>query len=76
MTNYDVVKKLIGPISPTGDSGEDKRRLENLEALIALVNNLLYDINYVSRSSDSYEASVEKLGRKAHNFIQAIKELN
>ena len=41
MEVYDVVKKLIGPIEPVGESHTDEKRFENLKALTELVDSLL-----------------------------------
>ena len=46
MTNYDVVKKLIGNINPAGDASRDKERFENLKEAVKLVELLLSDIAY------------------------------
>ena len=45
MTTHDVVKKLIGNISPVGESNEDAKRLENLKEMCSLVEAILYDID-------------------------------
>lgn len=41
---YVVVKKLIGEIKPIGESHEDERRLQNLEAMIYLLEHLHDDM--------------------------------
>ena len=43
MTNYDVVKKLIGEVRPVGETNEDNRRLENLKALCELMDEIHTD---------------------------------
>jgi len=68
LTHYNIVKKLIGPIDPLGDSNRDKDRLNNLKATIELVDLLLNDIEEVANYSNSYEASVKEIGKLASDF--------
>lgn len=53
MTNYDVIKKLIGKIRPVGDASIDPQRLENLKAMCELhaeihkaIDDVAYDFKY------------------------------
>jgi len=41
---YEVVKKLIGPIKPIGESNTDQDRLENLKKMTELIELLLDDV--------------------------------
>lgn len=74
MTNYDVIKKLLGPIEPIGEANTDEKRYENLEETIDVVNKLLFDLNqaagYVTRS----EYSMRHIGNKATEFLGEIRE--
>jgi hypothetical protein len=74
MALYEIVKKLTGEIEPAGDSSIDDKRYDNLCATIELVNKLLYDIQDVARSRISYEASVQRAGKKAQAFLDEIRE--
>ncbi len=70
MTTYDVVKKLVGPIYPVGDSDEDELRLKNLELMTILVNLLVRDIDEVSyRNKTRKEDSIQKAVKFADNFL-------
>lgn len=71
---YDVIKKLLGPIDPIGDSQVDADRYENLLATTHLVDKLLFDINQVSRFATHSAHSIAHAGKWAQNFIQEIKE--
>jgi len=58
MTNYDVVKKLIGDIRPVGDASIDPQRLENLKAMCELMTEIhcaidavAYDFKYDKQGS-------------------------
>ena len=69
MTNYEVVKKLIGPITPLGESYADINRYINLEATITLVDSLLNDIKVASSFSSCQQASMKKIGKRAAEFL-------
>jgi hypothetical protein len=70
---YEVVKKLLGPIDPIGDTNIDNERFVNLEATIDLVNSLLFDINRVATCATCDENSMKEAGLKAKLFFAAIK---
>jgi len=74
MTNYDVVRKLIGGIEPAGESSGDERRFENLKNLTTLVELLVYDIQAVSQSKISHEHSVKRAGEYADKFLKSLGE--
>ena len=73
MTVYEIVTKLIGPISPTGDHGKDTELLTNLGATIELVDALILDIAEVAESSHRHEASIKALGQCAAGFMVGIE---
>ena len=78
MTNYDVVKKLVGEIMPVGDTNVDNKRLGNLESLTVLVNLLIMDIDdIVHRNKTRQEDSIKKAVKFADKFLKddlGIKE--
>lgn len=73
-SNYDIVRRLVGDIEPTGDHGVDQRRLENLRELATLVDRLLHDIVHVSSASTRLEASMKAIGVAAEEFIEEVKK--
>lgn len=74
MTNYDVVKKLIGQIKPVGSTEIDIERFENLMATIDLVGLLLFEIEGVAEMKDRPEHSVKKAAEFATIYLKGIKE--
>jgi len=73
MTNYDVVKKLIGPINPVGETNTDNERFENLKAMCELVDQLLTDIDDVAyKNKDRHELSMKRAGEYASKFYDKI----
>lgn len=72
MDIYEVVVKLIGPITPVGDSGEDRVRLENLKTMTALVEDLLEDIDRVIPNKQRAEGSMRAAGMYASRFFDSL----
>jgi hypothetical protein len=74
MTTYDVVKKLIGPITPVGQTDQDIVRYNNLYQMCHLVEDILAAISEVSGYTTSSEYSVNRAGNFAKDFIKEIKK--
>lgn len=69
-----IVRKLVGPIEPEGDSSIDEKRFENLQSLIAVTDSLLRDIRDAAVNRESNEYSVKKIGVFANNYLRGIVE--
>lgn len=74
MELFDIVMKLNGPVWAVGDSGIDDDRYKNLVNLIGLADRVLYVIEVASLSADYPEASMAKIGKRAKNFIDGVKQ--
>jgi hypothetical protein len=74
MTIHEIVERLIGPIEPVGCSNTDAKRLDNLKRLTGLIDELLRDILFVSRSKISHEYSVRAAGEHASKSLKYIVE--
>ena len=72
MTIQDVVRELVGPIKPVGESNTDERRFENLKAMTELVDALLTDIDSVATNKGRAEGSMNKAGQFASDFQDQI----
>ena len=73
MEIVDVVRKLIGPIEPVGETYSDEERLENIKTMTALVDELLHDLNEVAGYRVCHEYSKKKAGEYARSFLQNIR---
>lgn len=74
--NYtDVVKKLIGSISPAGDSSVDSQRMLNLIEMTELIYNLTKEVVVVSGTIEYQEHSVQAMGKHATEFLAILSEL-
>jgi hypothetical protein len=80
-TILEVTRKLIGDTEPYGDSAIDRERTQNLDKLIYIVDELLYDVEKVAVNKDRHEGSMRTMGEKAHealndywSFIEAYLE--
>ena len=69
-TILEVTRKLIGDTEPYGDSGIDRERTQNLDKLIYIVDELLYDVEKVSVNKDRHEGSMRMMGEKAHKALK------
>ncbi len=70
MDIYQVVKKLIGPISPVGETNADDKRFENLKTMTELVDVLLNDIYRVATDNErAQEFSMKRAGKHAARFL-------
>ena len=66
---YEVVRKLIGPVNPIGETGEDEVRFNNLVKLVDLVDKLISDLGQVASNKDRVEYSIKKCGEFADRFL-------
>lgn len=72
---YEVVRKLIGPVRPVGDSSIDEQRFDNLEELTALVDRLLFDIDDIATANTgSHEHSRNKAGKHCADFLDGVRK--
>lgn len=64
-----LVRQLIGPTFPVGETTSDNTRFENLKELCELVNSLISDIDAVAFDRNSHEFSVKRAGEYAHDYL-------
>ena len=64
-----VTRTLIGDTEPYGDSDVDRIRTANLEKLIYVVDELLYDVEKAAVNKDRHEGSMRMMGEKAHKAL-------
>ena len=70
---YAVVKKLIGPINPVGDTTVDDERFENLKQFIDVFEDMLGDIRIVALSNHHRgEYSRKRAGDYCDSFLKKI----
>ena len=70
MEIYDVVMKLIGPVTPVGESNEDNLRYENLKNFTELMDQIhsaIDDISYTCKNDHRY--SVKRAGQHCDKFL-------
>lgn len=74
MEIHNVVRKLIGPVDPVGESHTDWGRFENLKEMTEVADCLLHDIVQVALQARRHEASVSKAGKFAEKYLQNLPE--
>jgi hypothetical protein len=73
MTNYDVVKKLIGAIRPVGETNTDNERFENLKEMCKLMDEIDTAIKEVAWDfRNSKEFSIKRAVEYADNFMKTV----
>ena len=65
----EVTRTLIGATEPYGDSAIDRERTRNLDNLIYVVDELLYDVEKAAVCKDRHEGSMRMMGEKAHKAL-------
>jgi len=70
----EVIDKLVGRISPVGETNTDNERFENLETLCEVLNHYHAELVWLRRYEESYEYSVKRAGERARKFIKFIHE--
>lgn len=68
-TILEVTRCLIGATEPYGDSAIDRERAGNLDKLVYVVDELLYDVEKVAVNKDRHEGSMRMMGEKAHKAL-------
>lgn len=68
-TILEVTRSLIGDTEPYGDSAIDRERTQNLDKLIYIIDELLYDVEKVAFNKDRYEGSMRMMGEKAYKAL-------
>ncbi len=68
-----VVRKLVGPVRPVGETREDEARFANLKQLTQLVDGLVYALDAVAKNIDRPEASVKRAGKHAYDFLNQLR---
>ncbi len=73
MTNYEIVKKLIGNVRPQGDASKDYQIFENLKELIELhseIHSAIYDV--ANDFKDDKRSSVKKCCDEANTYLYRL----
>lgn len=62
MDIHEIVKKLVGPIKPIGETNTDHERYKNLKVMTELVDRLVFDIDHIIPNKDRVEYSMKRAG--------------
>jgi len=75
MELHEIVLKLVGPVTPIGETTADDRRYENLKVLADLTSKLIIEISQISyRYKNSHEFSVKRAADYSAEFLTEIAE--
>lgn len=71
---HAVVRKLIGPIDPVGDSVIDERRFENLKVQADLMRALMDEILDIEQANqDRAEYSMKRAGEYCESLLDKLQ---
>jgi hypothetical protein len=71
---FEVVMTLNGSVTPAGESNLDAQRLENMENLIALWDQIHDELDHVAHNyKDDQRFSVKLLGNAAHKALENVR---
>ena len=77
MNIYEIVKKLVGPIHPIGESNTDNDRFENLKVMTELIDQLLANVDDVAYNyENSHQDSMKRASALAIKFQNNMKILD
>ena len=74
MDIHDIVKRIVGPINPVGETNEDDHRFSNLKQMTKLVNLLLGDLSRVAAHKGRPEHSMSRAGKFADDFLYDVEQ--
>ena len=69
----EVIDKLVGGITPIGETNYDNKAKENLNMMIEIVGHYVDDICEIAQT-DSYMASIQECQEIAKDFINGLKD--
>lgn len=69
----EVIDKLVGVITPIGETNYDVKAKKNLEAMIDIVGHYVDEICEIAQT-DSFMASVQDCQRIAKDFTRGLKD--
>lgn len=71
----EVVKTLVGPINPIGETNEDERRFENLKQMYFLIGQLIDEVEFVAGKKISHQYSVKRAGEYAQKILDGMERV-
>lgn len=69
----EVIDKLVGGITPIGETNYDNKAKENLNMMIEIVGHYVDEICEIAQT-DSYMASIQECQEIAKDFINGLKD--
>ena len=73
-TVIEVVKTLIGEVDATGSSDINEERLENLEVMTEVIDELMEKVISLASTKDDYRRSIKPFGEYAFEYLKKLKE--
>jgi len=71
----EVIDKLVGGITPIGETNCDNKAKENLNMIIEVVGHYVDEICEVAQMSNYHQASIQRCQEIAEKFIRNLPEI-
>lgn len=68
-----VIDKLVGGITPIGETNYDNKAKKNLEVMIEIVGHYVDEICEIAQTN-SYMASIQDCQKISRDFIKGLKD--
>lgn len=72
---HTIVNKVIGGVSPVGESYTDNERFENLKEFVELVHAFVWELQEVSRYANNHEYSMRRAGQFAKLALEQLRDV-
>lgn len=69
----EVIDKLVGEITPIGETNYDNKVKKNLETMIEIVGHYVDEICVIAQT-DSHMASIQGCQKIAEDFVRGLKD--
>lgn len=74
-TISEVITTLIGSVTPIGETSHDAIAMRNLDNMIYLVDDLLFEIASGVKNSERFEYSIKESGDRCIAALKDYKEM-
>lgn len=69
----EVIRRLIGPIQPTGESHSDDARFANLENLLAVMKTLHCEVDEIGYEyKDAHQYSLKRAADRCSKYLDDL----
>lgn len=75
MELIDIVRKLVGPTYPIGETHADEDRFKNVKQMGELTIALVQELSLIATERKDHQHSVQKIGMEAQRILDQIADI-